>query len=80
MSFLLHPPQRPEQEPAPVAVPRIYVSEPVRWEYKQVGRDLEGEGLLDEAGLNELGKVGWELAAAVSHAQKVTYIFKRSAN
>ena len=80
MSFLLHPPQRPEQEEAPVTLPRIYVSEPLHWEYKQVAREVEREGLLDEAGLDALGAKGWELAAAVSEAQRITYIFKRVAD
>lgn len=80
MRFLLHHPEHPEQEAAPFAVPRIYVSEPVRWEYKQLARDMEGEGLLEEEALDALGADGWELAAAVSRGQRVTYIFKRVAN
>ena len=77
MSSLLYPPQRPEREPAPFTVPRIYISEPMHWEYRQLARDLQEEGELDDAALNELGADGWELAAAVPHAQKMTYIFKR---
>ena len=55
------------------ALPCVYVSEPVIWEYKQVTSD----GVLDEAALNELGREGWELTAILPHDARVVFFFKR---
>lgn len=74
--MILHPftPQEPQED---VPTPSVYVREAAAWEYKQVERDLEGEGLPDEEALNRLGAEGWELAAVVTHGGTATYIFKR---
>ena len=77
MKFQLHVPQPPEQPPQLAVAPVIYVSEAVRWEYKQLVHDLEQEGLPDEEALNRLGKEGWELAAALAHEGHAYLIFKR---
>jgi hypothetical protein len=80
MTYQLHEPPIPEQPDQPAAIPMIYVTEPARWAYKQLQRDLDAEGLLDEEALNGLGEEGWELAAALAHGSQVTYIFKRVAD
>ena len=77
MKFQLHVPQPPEQPPQPAVAPVIYVSEPVRWEYKQLVHDLEQGGLPDEAALNRLGEEGWELSAALTYSGRAYFIFKR---
>ena len=72
-----HPELHTPEPPVYPTTPIIYVSEPTRWEYKQVARELDGEGLLDEAELNRLGDEGWELAAALTSGNQAHYIFKR---
>ena len=79
MSFSLHVPQPPEQPPEPTTTPFVYVKEPVVWEYKQLIRDLDSEGIPDDEALNCLGAEGWELAAAFVHAGRAHYLFKRVA-
>lgn len=80
MSFQLHDPHPPEAASQPVATPFIYVTEPLTWEYKQVMRDLEREGVANEDVLNRLGGEGWELAAAFIYAGRAYYLFKRVAS
>jgi hypothetical protein len=77
MSLQMHDPQTPQQPLQAITSPVIYVTEPIRWEYKQLVRELGQEGLLDEEALNRLGEEGWELAAALIHDGQATYIFKR---
>lgn len=77
MTFQLTEPGNPLQPAQPVPTPIIYVTEPARWEYQQLIRDVEREGLLDEESLNGLGEGGWELAAALLHGSRAVYIFKR---
>ncbi|MDX1686927.1 MAG: hypothetical protein R3248_03000 [Candidatus Promineifilaceae bacterium] len=79
MNFSLHVPQPPEQPPQPASTPVIYVRERVVWEYKEVVRDLDQEGMPDEEALNRLGEEGWELSAAFVHAGRACYLFKRVA-
>lgn len=82
MTVMLHPftPQPPEEPQQDVPTPSVYVTEALAWEYKQLARDLEEEGLPDEEALNRLGAEGWELAAVVTHGGAAAYIFKRPAN
>lgn len=80
--MMLHPyvPQRPDEQPQEVPTPRVYVTEAVAWEYRQLSHDLEEEGAPDEEALNRLGAEGWELAAVVTHGGRMNYIFKRLVN
>lgn len=75
MNHMLIPPREPQQNP--VRPPMVYVEKPVRWEYKQIVRDLEKEQLLDEAELNELGKEGWELSGTAQQPPLAYFYFKR---
>jgi hypothetical protein len=72
---MLIPPREPQQNP--VRPPMVYVEKPVKWEYKQIVRDLEKEKLLDEAELNELGKEGWELSGTAQQPPLAYFYFKR---
>lgn len=76
MNHSIIPPREPKQ-PEPVHPPMIYIRESLRWEYKQIARDLEKEGPLNESELNALGAEGWEMSG-VAHQPPVTYFyFKR---
>jgi hypothetical protein len=77
VTFQLTGPGNPLQTPQPVAAPVIYVTEPLCWEYRQLIRDANREGLLDNEALNDFGQEGWELAAALLHGSRAVYIFKR---
>jgi hypothetical protein len=57
-------------------VPMVSV-EP-RWEYKEVVRNLDQEGLFSEAELNALGAEHWELAGVVNADRLVHFYFKRA--
>ena len=54
-----------------------WVSFEPRWEYKEVIRDLETEGLPDEGELNALGAEHWELAGVAHESRRVHFYFKR---
>ncbi len=75
MNVMLIPPREPQQNP--VRPPMVYVEKPVKWEYKQIVRDLEKEKLLDEAELNELGKEGWELSGTAQLPPLAYFYLKR---
>jgi len=75
MNHMLIPPREPQQNP--IRPPMVYVEKPVKWEYKQIVRDLEKEKLLDEAELNELGKEGWELSGTAQQPPLAYFYFKR---
>ena len=75
MNHMLIPPREPQQNP--VRPPMVYVEKPVKWEYKQIVRNLEKEQLLDEAELNELGKEGWELSGTAQQPPLAYFYFKR---
>jgi hypothetical protein len=70
---MLIPPREPQQEP--IRLPLIYVEKQMKWEYKQVIRDLEQ--LLEEAELNALGEEGWEMTGIAQQPLKTYYYFKR---
>jgi hypothetical protein len=55
----------------------VYVKRPVKWEYKQIVRDLETEKLLDEAEMNALGEEGWELTGIAQQPPRTNYYLKR---
>ena len=75
MNHMLIPPREPQQNPIRPTI--VYVEKPVKWEYKQIVRDLEKEKLLDEAELNELGKEGWELSGTAQQPPLAYFYFKR---
>jgi hypothetical protein len=69
------PPHRSEPSAGRVNPPWVPV-EP-RWEYKQVVRDLEDEGVMTESELNALGNEHWELAGVMREDHRAHYYFKR---
>lgn len=75
MNQMLIPPREPQ--PGSIRPPMVYVERPVRWEYKQIVRDLETEKPLDEAELNVLGAEGWELSGIAQQPPKTYYYLKR---
>ena len=54
----------------------VYVTEPLRWEYKMVARDLEDEKPLSEEELDTLGAQGWELTGILAAPPTAYYYFK----
>ena len=75
MQHALIPPREPGQEP--VRPPMIYVEKPLKWEYKQIVRNLENEKPLDETELNALGEDGWEMTGIAQQPPMTHYYFKR---
>jgi arginase len=69
------PPRPAESRARTMAAPWVPV-EP-RWEYKEVIRDIETEGLPTETELNALGGEHWELAGVVPAGDRVHFYFKR---
>ena len=55
----------------------VYVKKLVKWEYKQIIRDLETEKLLDEAEMNAIGEEGWELTGIAQQSPRTYYYLKR---
>ena len=77
MQYALIPPREPQQ--GSMRPPMVYVEKPVKWEYKQIIRDLEQEKPLDETELNALGEDGWKLSGIAQHPPQTYYYFKRQA-
>lgn len=75
MQHALIPPHEPQHEP--IRPPMIYVERDLKWEYRQVVRDLENEKPLDEAELNALGEEGWELGGVAHYRTSAYFYFKR---
>jgi len=76
MQHALIPPREPQQH-EPIRPPMIYIEKQLKWEYKQIIRDLENEQPLDEAELNALGEEGWELTGMAQHPPQTYFYFKR---
>ena len=76
MNHMLILPSEPKS-PESVRAPMVYVSKPLKWEYKQIVRDLETEKLLDEAEMNALGEEGWELTGIAQQPPRTYYYLKR---
>lgn len=76
MQYAILPPHEPGQ-PEPIRPPMIYVEKRLKWEYKQVIRNLESEKPLDETELNALGEDGWELTGIVQQPPNTYFYFKR---
>lgn len=71
----LVPPREPQ--PEPVRPPMIFIEKSLKWEYKQIIRNLENEALPDEAELNALGEEGWELSGVAQQPPLAYFYFKR---
>lgn len=70
------PPDEPMQ-PEQAHPSMVYVKEKLKWEYKQVARDLKKESLPSEEELNELGADGWEMTGIAQNPPFIYYYFKR---
>jgi hypothetical protein len=76
MNHAIIPPyERKPSEPA--HPPMVYVKQSLKWEYKQIVRNLEKQNPLDEAELNALGEEGWELTGVTQQPSLVYFYFKR---
>jgi hypothetical protein len=73
MNHMIIPPHEPKQSD-PIRPPMVYVKKSLKWEYKQIVRDLNNEEPLDEAELNELGEEGWELSG-IAQQRPMTYFY-----
>jgi hypothetical protein len=71
----LYPPREPGQH-EPVRPPMIYIEKPLKWEYKQITRNLVIEKPLDETELNALGEDGWEMTGVANYELYAHYYFK----
>jgi len=76
MNHSIIPPHEPRQ-PEPVHPPMIYVKESLKWEYKQIARNLKKESPLSEEELNALGAEGWEMSGIAQQPPVAYYYFKR---
>jgi hypothetical protein len=76
MHYSILPPDAPGPN-EPIRPPMVYIEKPVKWEYKQIVRNLENEKPLDEAELNALGKDEWEMTGVAQHASIAYFYFKR---
>ena len=76
MQHALIPPHEPQQH-EPLRPPTIYVEKQLKWEYKQIIRNLENEQPLDETELNALGEENWELTGIAQHPPGTYFYFKR---
>ena len=76
MNHSIIPPHEPKQ-PEPIHPPMIYVKESLKWEYKQITRDLEKESPLSDEELNALGAEGWEMSGIAQQPPLTYYYFKR---
>lgn len=76
MNHMIIPSHEPKQS-EPIRPPMVYVKESLKWEYKQVVRNLEKENPPDEAELNALGAEGWELSGIAQQPPFAYFYFKR---
>jgi hypothetical protein len=76
MNRTLIPPYEPKQS-EPVHPPMAYVEKRLKWEYKQIVRNLKKESPPDEAELNELGEAGWEMSGVAQQPPLAYFYFKR---
>jgi hypothetical protein len=76
MNHSIIPPHEPKQS-EPIRPPMVYIKESLKWEYKQIVRNLKKEGALSEDELNGLGAEGWEMSG-IAQQPPLTYLyFKR---
>ena len=70
------PPEEPMQ-PEQAHPSMVYVKEKLKWEYKQIARDLKKESLPSNDELNKLGADGWEMTGIAQNPPLIYYYFKR---
>ena len=78
MNHMLIPPFDPKQS-EPVRPHMVYVEKQLKWEYKQIIRNLEKESPPDEAELDKLGAEGWEMSGVAQQPPLAYFYFKRLA-
>jgi len=76
MNHAIIPPYEPEQSEH-VRTPMVYVKESLKWEYKQIVRNLKKEKPPDETELNALGAEGWEMSGVAQQPPFAYFYFKR---
>jgi hypothetical protein len=76
MNHMIIPPFDPKQSES-VRPSMVYVKKPLKWEYKQIVRNLDEERAPDEAELNALGEEGWELSGIAQQPPLAYFYFKR---
>jgi len=76
MNHTIIPPYEPKQHES-IRPPMVYVKESLKWEYKQIVRNLKKEKPPDDAELNALGAEGWEMSGVVQHPPSLYIYFKR---
>jgi hypothetical protein len=76
MNHMIIPPFDPKQS-EPVRPSMVYVKKALKWEYKQIVRNLESERPLDEAELKALGEESWEMSGVVQQPPLAYFYFKR---
>jgi hypothetical protein len=57
----------------------LYVEKRLKWEYKQIVRNLKKENSLSETELNALGEEGWEMSGVAQQPPWAYFYFKRQA-
>ena len=75
MNRTILPPYEPKK---PVLAPMVYVEKKLKWEYKQLARNLKKEKPPDETELNALGAEGWEMSGVAQHPPFTYFYFKRA--
>ena len=76
MNHMIIPPFEPKQsEPARPSM--VYVKKSLKWEYKQIVRNLDEESPPDETELNMLGEDGWEMSGVAQQPPLAYFYFKR---
>ena len=75
MNRTLIPPYEPKQS-EPIHLPMIYVEKRLKWEYKQIVRNLKKESPPDEEELNKLGEEGWEMSGVAQQPPLAYFYFK----
>lgn len=75
MNRSILPPYDPKKSIRP---PMVYIEKKLKWEYKQIARNLKKDKPLDETELNELGTEGWEMSGVAQYPPMVYFYFKRS--
>jgi hypothetical protein len=75
MQHTIIPPREPQHEP--IRPPMVYIKESLKWEYKQIVRNLKKEGALSDEELNILGAEGWEMSGVAQQPPLTYFYFKR---
>ena len=76
MNRMLIPPYDPKQSET-IRPSMIYIEKRLKWEYKQIVRNLKKESPPDEGELNQLGEDGWEMSGVAQQSPFAYFYFKR---